>query len=767
MVNQASFSSRVKRIASVSYRRAKWLAVLEWACVALILFAGAATFVWVQQTLDQKLVVSPLVTVFVLLANLAPAILLIVLIGRRVAQKRAAASLVGANGQLHVRLVAMFSAVAALPVLILVILSSLIFQYGVDIWYSGRAKQMFENTTTLAESLYSAKQKRIMDETRAMAGDVANALQELPIESEDLAFGIADQLYKRELSEAAILTLNPDKTVSNLLLVNPYNRPKDNWVSNDVVEKVLKSRDTVFQDTGQRMETIMLLPGSDRLFLYTSRVSQQETIDQAQLAGSVMKDYTALVARSPRLQVMLNVTLYLISLLIIGIAVWLGLKVADRLVSPVGELVDAARKVAGGDLSVRVTPTRARDEMGVLSRAFNRMTSRLGEQNSELLSNNALLERRRALIEAVFSGVTAGIVAVDGQGRTRLLNNMASKTFRIDQEAAVGEPLSLIAPELSEMLDTGVKESIIDLIREGETRTLAVRLVRDEFGHVMTFDDITQRLVDQRRAAWSDVARRVAHEIKNPLTPIQLAAERLKRRFGPAISASDAPAFDKLVDTIVRQVGDLRRMVDEFSSFARMPKPVFEQESIVDIVRESVFLHEVANPHIRFTVEAPTPSPQIVCDRRQLVQAFSNLIKNGVEAIQQNDPPHKKDDLSVLIQETDQSVTIHVSDTGIGLPLERDRIVEPYMTTRPGGTGLGLPIVKKIVEEHRGTIQFDDRDGGGTVTTITLNLKALRELANEDWATGDRATGDRAAGDTDRIIGQSDSLPAKLTRVKS
>ncbi len=752
MVNRADFLTRIKRVASVSYRRAKWLAVMEWGCGILILLFGAVTFYWVQQMVAERYVVSPLAAVLVLLANLAPAIILIILIGRRVAQRRAAESLIGANGQLHVRLVAMFSAVVSLPVLTLVILSSLIFQYGVDIWYSGRAQQMFQNTTTLAESLYTAKQKRMMDETRAMAGDVANALQELPIESEDLAFGIADQLYKRELSEAAILSLNRDKTLSNLLLVNPYNRPKENWVSTGVVEKVLKSRDAVFQDTGQRMETITLLPGSDKLFLYTSRVAQQETIEQAKLAGSVMKDYNALLNRSPRLQVQLNVALYLISLLIIGIAVWVGLKVADRLVRPVGELVDAARKVAGGDLSVRVTPSRSRDEVGVLSRAFNRMTARLGEQNSELLANNTLLERRRALIEAVFSAVTAGIVSVDGNARIRILNDMASKTLRVDQVAAVGEPISLIAPELSEMLKSGVEESVLDLVREGETRTLAIRLVRDTFGHVITFDDITQRLVDQRRAAWSDVARRVAHEIKNPLTPIQLAAERLKRRFGPTISPNDSPAFDKLVDTIVRQVGDLRRMVDEFSSFARMPKPVFERESIVDIVREAVFLHEVSNPTIRFTVEAPTPSPQIVCDRRQLAQAFSNIIKNGAEAIEQNIPPRKKEELSVAIQVNGRCLTIIFSDTGIGLPLERDRIIEPYMTTRPGGTGLGLPIVKKIVEEHKGTISFADRDGGGTITTITLYPDALADLTLENGEDLGR---------------EKDSLPAKLTRAKS
>jgi len=257
----------------------------------------------------------------------------------------------------------------------------------------------------------------------------------------------------------------------------------------------------------------------------------------------------------------------------------------------------------------------------------------------------------------------------------------------------------------------------------GEARTLAVRIARADAGPILTFDDITEQLADQRRAAWQDVARRIAHEIKNPLTPISLAAERLQRRYGSKVEEGDT-TFARLTDTIVRQVDDLRRMVDEFSSFARMPKPVFAPERLADAVREVVFLHEVAHPRVRFCVTGD--EPLLVCDRRQLGQAMTNIVKNAVEAIEARGADDTDGEVVVMLAGDGAGpVTITVSDNGIGLPVERDRILEPYMTTRARGTGLGLAIVRKIVEDHLGTISFSDRPGGGTVVALTFDGPAL------------------------------------------
>ncbi|PTW43527.1 phospho-acceptor domain-containing protein [Sphingomonas faeni] len=282
-----------------------------------------------------------------------------------------------------------------------------------------------------------------------------------------------------------------------------------------------------------------------------------------------------------------------------------------------------------------------------------------------------------------------------------------------------------VAPELDAMLDGGDREAIVEVGQGSEVRTLAVRIARPATGPILTFDDITQQLLDQRRAAWSDVARRIAHEIKNPLTPIQLAAERLQRRYGGKIEAQDG-TFSRLTDTIIRQVGDLRRMVDEFSSFARMPKPVFREESLVDAARQALFLHEVAHPAISFQLVQDDPGLTLVCDRRQIGQALTNIVKNAVEAIETRGEPGGS--VTMTLTNDANTVGIAVADTGIGLPAERDRIVEPYVTTRARGTGLGLAIVKKIIEEHCGTIGFSDRPGGGTLVTMTFDAKALAAL---------------------------------------
>jgi two-component system nitrogen regulation sensor histidine kinase NtrY len=381
------------------------------------------------------------------------------------------------------------------------------------------------------------------------------------------------------------------------------------------------------------------------------------------------------------------------------------------------------------------------DEVGTLGNVFNRMTRRLEEQTGALVSANSQLDSRRAFIEGVMSGVSAGIISVSPDRNVRLMNPSAEALLKTSRQAAIGRKLAALAPELDEQLDSEEREGIVQLVSAGEPRTLAVKRVKVEGGHVITFDDITEQLHDQRRAAWSDVARRIAHEIKNPLTPIQLAAERLQRRYGKEIS-SDPATFEQLTGTIVRQVGDLRRMVDEFSSFARMPKPVFHHEPVGEIARHALFLHEVAHPDIGFRLDAPEPSPLLVCDRRQLGQALTNIVKNGVEAIQQKREDGRRetaDEIALRIRQSDGRLVIEVRDTGMGLPAERGRLTEPYMTTRVKGTGLGLAIVKKIVEEHLGSIEFEDATGGGTLVRLVFDTEALARLAGDAAPPSDKA----------------------------
>ncbi len=717
-----------------------------------VAMALATWWIIAGQKTPYSLIAPPLVA-FLLVANLVPGVLLIMLLGRRIARRRAASSPVGGGGRLHVRLVAIFSAVAAVPMILVAIFASLLFQYGVQFWYSDQARNMLENTSVLAQASYNNMLQRWEEATVTMASDTASFLQEQPIDSPGFSSFFFKQVYFRSLSDGALFSISPKNGIQTYAIINPDQVDLTKQVSGKIITALGSGRRSVVFVQGNLIQTVTPIPGSDELFLYTARLADlKQTTLQNERASAINASYRALLARSRSLQLQFNVALLLVSLLMIGVTVWIALAVADRLVRPVGELVDAARRVAGGDLSARVPDPRSADEVGTLAQAFNQMTGRLEEQNRDLLNANDQLENRRALIEAVMAGVSAGVVATGGDRKVRIANRSATALLGTDTQGIVGRPLRDVAPELDDLLDGSVREAIVQLGSGAESRTLAVRIARTDTGPILTFDDITQQLLDQRRAAWSDVARRIAHEIKNPLTPIQLAAERLQRRYGGKVEAGDG-VFGRLTETIVRQVGDLRRMVDEFSSFARMPKPVFREESIVNILRQTLFLHEVAHPSIRFSLDHAEAMPMLVCDRRQLGQAMTNIVKNAVEAIEASG--REDGEVRIALHGDDgRCLTIDVADNGVGLPAERDRIIEPYMTTRARGTGLGLAIVKKIVEEHHATIAFADRAGGGTVVTIVFDADTLARLDEGPEESGQA----EPIADTNGDAGRSHSL---------
>jgi len=704
--------------------------------LVLVVAIGVATgsYMLLAGANDPQRLIAPPFVALLLVANLVPGILLLMLFGRRVARRRAARSPVGGEGRLHVRLVALFSVVAAVPMLLVTIFASLLFQYGVQFWYSDRARGVFENATQLTMASYNMILGRWEDATVTMADDLAFTLRTDPIDSQRFKSYFARQVYYRSLSEGALFTIASNGDVQTLAIVNPYSTDFDSQITPASIAKLRRGQRSPVIVTGDRIQIFTQIPGAPDLFLYAARVSSTpgEMTAQTRRAMAAQADYRALLVRARSLQIRFNAALLIISLLIVGVAVWIALAVADRLVRPVGELVDAARRVASGDLSARVANTRERDEVGTLANAFNRMTERLQEQNTALVTANDQLESRRALIEAVMAGVSAGVIATGPDRVISIANASAIRLLGVDGESMVGRRLADVSPELDALVTPAKREAVVQVGEGTQARTLAVRLATTDRGPILTFDDVTQQLSDQRRAAWADVARRIAHEIKNPLTPIQLAAERLQRRYGSKIQADDG-TFARLTETIIRQVGDLRRMVDEFSSFARMPKPVFQREALADTARQVMFLHEVAHPSIRFTIHGDDPGPSLVCDRRQIGQALTNIIKNAVEAIEARGTGEDGIVTLTLASGTEPGQTcIVVTDNGVGLPAARERIVEPYMTTRARGTGLGLAIVKKIVEEHGGTIAFTDRPGGGTVVTMTFDAARLETLEQGD-----------------------------------
>ncbi|MGD9812076.1 MAG: ATP-binding protein, partial [Sphingobium sp.] len=678
---------------------------------------------------DSTALLSPPLVALILVANLVPAIALLVLLGRRVAVRRAARSAIGSDGQLHVRLVAIFSLVAAIPMLLVVIFASLLFQYGVQFWFSDSARAMLQNAGTFARGYYEQNLREVGDETLTMASDLRDYLAQSKVSSPEFAEGYIYQVVTRKLNRSAIIEIGDDGIARTAATVDPDKRPTSQMLTKDVVSRLDRGEGVVVRAEPDQIEAFTLLYPNRRIYLYATRDSDAPAFSQVKRAQAVLANYDSFARQSRALQIRFNSALFIGSLMLIGLAVWIALKVADRLVKPVNELVDAARRISAGDLSTRVAGPHARDEIGMLSTAFNRMTQRLEGQTSALMTANSQLENRRAFIEAILSGVSAGVLAVDHEGDIRMINDSASRILANDQDDLVDRPLSDVSRDLQEMLEEGISAEIVQIRVGNELRTLAVKVARDHNGHVLTFDDITQQLSDQRRAAWSDVARRIAHEIKNPLTPIQLAAERLQRRYADEVK-SDKGTFTRLTETIVRQVGDLRRIVDEFSSFARMPKPVFRTEPLADIARHSLFLHEVAHPGIAFSFSSDIGERELVCDRRQIGQALTNIVKNAVEAVEARSAleTDHAGAIAMVIREAEEKILIELRDNGVGLPEERERIIEPYMTTRTKGTGLGLAIVQKIVEEHGGVMAFDDVEGGGTLVRIILDPEHLARL---------------------------------------
>ncbi len=731
---------RWRRRLSVALRRGRFMPLIEGlTLIALLLVASISYFIITEKGSPGTLLTPPMVAAL-LVANLVPAMALMVLVARRMAMRRAAESPIGGRGRLHVRLVALFSVIASVPTLLVVIFASLLFQSGFNFWLSDRAQTVIRNAQEVASQYRKDQREEVQLEVQTMGSDVVGWVNDNGIDHPQFGDFLLSQTSQRKLLESALLTITSSGEIQMQGGVNLYDRPLEERFTVATLRKLKAGQAIGKEEDGDRVEAVVRLDPKAEVYVYGAREVNPRLLKLAEEAQNADSDYQQTLARARTLQFRFNAIMLLVSLLIVGLSIWIALKLADRLVRPVGELVDAARRITAGDLTTRVTAgelasrvtgMRVQDEIGILGRAFNRMTKRLEEQTGDLVSANSQLESRRAFIEAVLSGVTAGIISVDQERNVRLINSSAEALLKTERGQAVGQKLAELAPELDAHLDGDQREDIIQFASGGEPRTLAVKRVRVEGGHVLTFDDITEQLLDQRRAAWSDVARRIAHEIRNPLTPIQLAAERLQRRYGKEIT-SDAGTFEKLTGTIVRQVGDLRRMVDEFSSFARMPKPVFREEKIADIVGESLFLHQVAHPDIAFRLDSPEPSPLLVCDRRQMGQALTNVIKNAVEAIQQKREDGRKagdDRVSVAIRDAENRIVIEVADTGIGLPTERGRLTEPYMTTRVKGTGLGLAIVKKIVEEHFGNIEFDDSAGGGSLVRLVFDAEALARLA--------------------------------------
>ena len=676
----------------------------------------------------------PMVTLLVV-ANLLPLMVLVVLMARRVALLLANRRRGLAGAQLHVRLVALFAGIAAVPTVLVVIFASLLFQFGVQFWFSDRVKTILEGSNQVAQAYVEENRQRVADDIVAMASDVSNYARDFGAGSDLFGKGLEFQVAARNLSEAAVFSRENGETLAVAV--------------NGLTASALSSRlarlpadagtraPLILTRSGDRIEAVVAIDGLAGRYVYVSRKVDPAVLARADRAAGALDEYRSLVERSRVMQLRFNLVLIGVSLLTLAVAMWFALWLANRLVTPIARLALAAERVGAGDLDARVPVGRTHDEIGTLARAFNRMTGQLKTQQAALIGANQQLDSRRRFTEAVLSGVSAGVMSIDAGGVIQTANRSAAALLETPEAGLAGRLLAAAVPEMATLLelaqDRGDAAGEVRIVRGAETQTLSVRIASDsgvhgvDGGYVLTFDDISAQLADQRRAAWADVARRIAHEIKNPLTPIQLAAERLQRRFGKQIR-EDGETYAELTGTIVRQVRDLHRMVNEFSDFARLPRPVFAPETVERLIRQAVILQEVAHPGIGYVVQGETSAP-LVCDGQQLGRVFTNLLKNAAEAIaaslerdQTGADIRAPGRIILEISEAADAVIVTISDNGIGLPVEsRERLTEPYITTRVRGTGLGLAIVKKIVEDHGGTLELGDAPGGGAQVRVRLS----------------------------------------------
>jgi two-component system, NtrC family, nitrogen regulation sensor histidine kinase NtrY len=666
-----------------------------------------------------------------LLANLVLVLPLCGIIFWRVAQvwTERRRGLVGSR--LHIRLVVLFGLIAVIPTVIVAIFSYVLFSYGVQSWFSDRVRTALSESLAVAEAYLHEHQQNIRVDVVSMAEDLNRDSQFLTVEPQRLGQVVAAQAALRSLTEAVVFDAQGRILARSGLTAALELEPLPDTAihqadSGDVA--ILTS------DNDDRVRALIKMPQFGDVYLYVGRFVDPTVIAHMQQTQSAVAQYERLEGERSKFQFALAILFLTVGLLLLTGAVWIGLSFATRMARPISSLAAAAEQVRGGDLSARVPEGHSDDEFGSLSRAFNRMTHQLESQRGELIAANSQLDERRRFTESVLEGVSAGVIGLDALGRIHLPNRSASVLLATDLPRSIGLSLGKVVPEMAVLFEEATRrperlaQSQIELIRHHRSSTFLVRIAaeREEGevkGYIVTFDDITELVSAQRKAAWADVARRIAHEIKNPLTPIQLSAERLKRKYSRQI-VTDPEIFRDCTDTIIRHVADIGRMVDEFSSFARMPAPMMKDEDIVELVRQAVFLQRTSTPEIRFTVDVPE-RVRLDCDARQVSQALFNLLKNAAESIEGRDGAAAPGEIAVRVSATPGQVVIAVEDNGRGLPREgRERLTEPYVTTRAKGTGLGLAIVKKIMEDHHGELSLEDRDGGGARVRLVFSLGA-------------------------------------------
>jgi two-component system nitrogen regulation sensor histidine kinase NtrY len=681
-----------------------------------------------------------------LFASIAISIGLTVIFLRRLIKIVEAWRSAATGAKLHLRFVTLFGLAAIAPAIVVAAFLGFTFSQGLDRWFSQRVETTIENAAGVGRAYVDLASGGLTGEVEAMAYDLNLARRGL-VDDRDRYLEFLDaQAERRGLSAAYVIT-RAGSVLAQTGSAPPLPTPStDAWSAANEGDVFVG-----FDESNDNVVGLIKLSAYQDAYLAVARDIEPGLVAQLRAFRGSVVEYRAARQQQNVLRVLFGYAYFATALLVVLGAGWLGLNSATRVAVPIARLADAARRVAAGDLKARVQADQERDEIDALASAFNRMTAQLETQRSDLVAAQQDAESRRRFIETVLGGVSAGVMGVDRDGRITAVNRSAATLLGREENDLVGRRLISVAPEFADLLNQPAPAGEtppqrVDLARDDSAFNLSVRMSPDaEGGLVLTFDDMTKLISAQRQEAWKDVARRIAHEIKNPLTPIQLSAERLRRKYSSEI-VSDPDTFQKCTDTILRQVADIGRMVDEFSSFARMPTPIMAFADMSEVARSTVFGQRLAFPDVRIEVEGVDRPIGLVVDERLLSQALLNLIKNGAESVQgrrARDGEPKDGFVILRLRDLDFGVQFEVIDNGLGFPeKDRDRLIEPYVTTRTRGTGLGLAIVARIVEDHGGLIELDDAPGSiGAVVRFVLPKRSEEQL-NPTAETGAGASHD-------------------------
>jgi len=636
-----------------------------------------------------------------------------------------------AGSKLHVRLVILLSLLTIVPAIVMAVFSALFLNAGIHSWFSSRVQTALNQSSAVAEAYLQEHKKVIKGNAEAMAREISHNIE--PLISDKAKFNkfVDHPAEVRSLSDAIVFSTDDPPHILALSRF-AYGLQLER-VTREDLKKAKGEAVILTDDSHYVVRALIRLEPFRGVYLLVGRLVDPQVLQRIADTENALSDYRQLEKRLDEIRITFLLIFIVIALLLLLVSIWFGLSYATQLAHPISKLIEAAEKIRQGDLSVRVEEGEDKTELGVLISSFNKMTHQIQQQQEQVLEANRQIDQRRQFIEAVLSGVTAGVIGLDQNRRIHVFNKSACELLDLNLKEMLGIPLTGVIPEMKELFERSGKEGFIqaqiNFDLKGYTRTFLVRLLKEKsstemYGYVITFDDLTELMRAQRLSAWADVGRRIAHEIKNPLTPIQLAAERLRRKYLNQIS-TDAESFNKCIDTISRQVQHIGQMASEFSSFARMPSPTLKNTEIVELCRQNILFHHEAYPKCDLQFKSSHASIIFPCDASQIEQVLTNLLKNALEALEARWGPDQGSEgyVHVTLTLDQEELLIIISDNGEGLPKSgRETLTDPYVTYKEKGTGLGLAIVRRIVEDHGGMISFEDQEDGKVGAVVCLRF---------------------------------------------